>query len=276
MAMWKTVFIFASEANGWSEIWYQDIASAEGGVVPSIAVATKRDNLCGIGATLEAIRLTSVDKPVKSFVFKSNLPAGTGAVNADTPWNAVLARVWSIGKEYSRTVMLRAPVDDWVLRVAPNVFQPQLTGANGPFNSFVATMKSFGFRFSARDKTGAGGTIRPATNFTKDAVTGRVSVSVAGSPVGPGGFITFADVTGFGAKSTLKGRHKVKSNAGGIIELETVAAADVFPAAWSAGTERDYIRTFPLVDLGQVLRVAKRSTGRRFFVTRGRRSKAKT
>jgi hypothetical protein len=276
MAMWKTVFIFASEANGWSEVWYQDIASADGGVAPSLAVATKRDNLCGIGATLEAIRLTTVDKPKKSFIFKSNLPSGTGSVNADTPWNAILARVFSISKDYSRTVMLRAPVDDWLLRVAPNVFQPQLTGANAPFNSFVATLKQYGFRFSARDKTGAGGTVRPATNFTKDAVTGRISVTVAGSAAGPGSFVTFADVTGFGAKSTLKGRHKVKSNAGGIIELETVAAADVFPAAWSAGTERDYILTFPMVDTGQILRAAKRSTGRRFFVTRGRRSKAKT
>ena len=276
MATWKTVFIFASEANGWSEVWYQDLSSAEGGVAPSIAVATKRDNLCGIGASLEAIRLTTVDKPIKSFLFKSNLPAGTGEVNADTPWNAVLARVYSIGKEYSRTVMLRAPVDNWLLRVAPNVFTPQLTGANAPFNSFVAVMKSNSFRFSARDKTGAGATLRPATGWTKDVGTGRISVSVAGSPVGPGGFVTFSDVTGFGAKSTLKGRHKVKSNAGGIIELETVAAADVFPASWSAGVQRDYIKTFPLVDSGQILRAAKRSTGRRFFVTRGRRSKSPT
>jgi len=273
VAMWKTVFIFASEANGWSEIWYQDIASAQTGTAPAVAVATKRDNLCGIGASLEAIRLTSVDKPIKSFLFKSNLPAGTGAVNADTPWNAVLARVYSLGKEYSRTVMLRAPVDDWLLRVAPNQFTPQLTGANGPFNSFVATLKQYGFRFSARDKTGVGGTIRPSGTWNVNNPSRRLTVLVAGSTIGPGGFVTFTGVTGFGAKSLLKGRQKVRANAGGVIELETVAPADVDPTTWSAGEQRDYIRTFPAVDEGQILRAAKRSTGRRFFVTRGRRSK---
>jgi len=269
----KTTFIFNSGRNGWTESWYQDGSQLSGARQPALTVAAKRDNLVGIGGTLEAIRNTTVDKPKKSVVFASGLPIGTDPPNADTPWNGILARVYSTNGDYSRNVYLRCPVDGWINRLANGTFNPNATNALPAFTAFISALTGAAFRFSARDKTGDGGTLRTVTQFEKDGATNRLKANVVGSTIGPGGYVTFSEVTGLGAKAFTKGKHKVKSNTGTVVETETIIPADIFPTSWSPGKLRDYLITYPLVGTGEILRVTKRDTGRAFFVTRGRRSK---
>lgn len=274
MAIFKSVYIFAGGLNGWSELWYQNRSTIVDCREPAEKVALKRQLLLGKGCQLEAIRISSVEKPYKSFLFPVNPQwASESEPVADTAWNTLLGRMHSPNLTYHRVVQLRGVPDDWIIRsgVTGN-FSLAASPATTPFNNFRASLAANGHLFAARSQEPPFDAFVDVTAFGK-TVGGKLTATAAGVGGGPGSFVTFSDVTGFGASTYAKGRHKVTSNAAGVLTLDTSIPDDVQPIAWGVGKVRRYERTFVLVGSNELLRVSHRDTGRRFFVTRGRRSK---
>lgn len=272
MPFFKSVFIFNSNRNGWTESWYFEGSIISDVTTKALAVANYRQQLMGKFATIEAIRTVSEDKPKVHVIASTGFVPGAGSDVADTAWNTVLARISTDDRLYQRNVYLRAVIDTVIQRSTfDGSFNP--AGAaelNSPWSSFLAAARVNGLRFKARSKTGEGGTERDAVGFGKDA-NGNITVAVAGATLARGNLVTFSGVSGAGVSDFLRGNQKVREYAAGLLTLETKVPGDVNPATWTNGKVRKNEPTYPLVGTGQILRPTKRSTGRAFFVTRGRR-----
>lgn len=272
-ATFKVTFIFAADKNGWSEVWYVDKSTITDTIPPAKLVAGARVGLLGLGVKIEAMRVSSITRPFKSRLVPLGLGWGVAPPPADTSWNTVLATCIGPNEAYKRVTQLRGVVDDWI-KFSPIDGQPIDPMSIGELRSawtrYRQALADNQFLFQQRSLEGADGTELPATAFDKDD-QGRVRFNAAGITGGPGSFITLAEVTGPGAASFTKGRHKIKSNAAGVITLETRVPNDVEPSTWSVGKVRPYAKFYSQVSTGDLLRFSHRDTGRRFFVTRGRR-----
>lgn len=273
MPIFKTVQIFRAGANGWSEVWYQDRSQLTDAIQPAKNVAGNRQGMCGTGVVLEYIRISSVTRPFKSHVFSVTLDWNTQAGVADTAWNTIFAKISDTQKIYHRVFQMRGVPDTWINRSATtNEFDISVTPAVDAVKNYVASLKQNGHMFRARDKTGAGATETSVTLFSSEAGSNRLKALLAIPGAAPGSQITFSGVTGPGAE-LARGRHTVRSNTGTEILFETILPASVVPPVWSNGKARQYIQIEVVPDTGVPLRTSHRDTGRRFFVTRGRRPK---
>lgn len=270
----KTVYIFGSQGNGWSELYYQDRSTLAAAKDAALAVAPVRNALLGTGCRLEAVRISTVDRPYKSTVFGVSLTPNSANEAADTSWNTVLGRIKDASDDFKRVVQLRGVPDNYITRTTAG--EPTNPASNGlllpQWDAFMNVLKGQQHRFKVRSTAGDAGTLTDAGTWLREA-DGRLSFAAVAVAVGPGGFVTFSDVTGPGASQFAKGRHKVKSNAAGRIITETIVPESVNPALWSPGKVRIYTAAYPIVERGELLRYSHRDTGRRFFVTRGRRPK---
>lgn len=275
MAIFKNTFIFRAGANGWSELWYQDRTDIRDCVQAATNAAGARQKLLGAQATLEAVRISSIDRPFRSYIFPVALDWNSQLGVADTAWNTIYARIDDTGKVYHRILQLRGVPDSWIIRKATDgSFDVDSSEVNGPLKNYIQSLKTNLLRFAARDQSGAAGTETPVTAFSREAGTDRLKATVALGGVAVGSFVTFSEVTGPDS-SFAKGRHKVVANDGAVLTLATVLPAAVNPLLWAGGKVRPYVRGYFFPDIATPLRVSHRDTGRRFFVTRGRRPKAK-
>jgi len=270
MPFWKGVLIFNSGRNGWTETWYKEASTIAETNTPFQNFAGIRQKLCGKYATIEAIRIVSEDKPRVHQLVPTKFVVSAGAGLSDTPWNGILARVATSDRLYQRNVYLRGVVDELIQRLLDGTFNPAgNTDLTDPWEGFLSSARANGIRFKARLKTGEGATARDAGPFVRTA-DGFIQLPSAGFAGGPGSKVSFSEVTGEGSE-ILKGQHKVRSNGGGIMVLETKVGSDPGPGGWAVGKFRVVLPEYPLVYSGNPLRPTKRSTGRAFFVTRGRR-----
>lgn len=277
MAKFKTVMIFRSVANGWSEVWYQELGAIVDGVAPARNVAGQRQFLLGAHAAVEAIRISSVDRPFKSYLFGVKLDWNSQTPVADTSWNTIYARADDVTKVYHRIIQLRGIPDAWIERAAiSGEIDVNIGPVTGPLARYIASLKQNGFLFRQRDQAGAAGTEIVVTAFGKEVGTNRLTVTAAGVAVAINGYVTIKGAQGFGAAETTRGRHKVISNNGAMLVLATVVDEDVVPIAWTGGTVRLYLVGYFGPDTATPIRASHRDTGRRFFVTRGRQSRRAT
>lgn len=273
MPFFKVVYIFNSGRNGWTETWYMNKSNIQAVEIPAKNVAAYRAGLCAKYATIEAIRVVSEDKPRIHFVVPTNYVVGSGVGSADTPWNAIQVAVTSDDNLYQRTQILRGVDDEWIKRgIDGNIPITNNGDLKPPLEAFKASARANGLLFKARAKSGEGGIERDATIWSKDAA-GHLQCALVGGTYGPGAQITFSGVTGPGASQFIKGTHKVRSYAANLLTLETTVPGDVDPTTWTNGKGRAFIPFYPIAYYFEPLRPMKRSTGRAFFVTRGRRSK---
>lgn len=271
MAFWKIGFIFNSGRNGWTETWYMEASQIAEVTPAALNFATQRQRLCGKFATIEAIRVVSEAKPKIHVINPTQFVASSGELASDTPWNAVLARVSTTDRMYQRNVTLRGVMDKVIERAIDGSFNPAgASEIDTPWDAVMQSARLNKIRFKSRQKTGEGATERDATAFNKDAA-GNITVNVAGYPGGVGSSVSFSGVNGPGVSDFFRGQHKVRAYAAGLMTLETKVPADVAPADWTNGKVRSVLPEYPLVSVGVILRPTKRSTGRAFFVTRGRR-----
>jgi len=274
MAKHKVQFIFGSGGNGWAELWYVDTSTVAAALDKAKLVVPARNSLLGIGCFIEAIRVATVDKPFKSRPISVFLPPASSLPPADTSWNTILGRAFDATGNYKRVVQLRGVRDEWIVRNADGTPKPPADNSVclSYWNTYMQALKTQAFMFKVRDDVGAMGTEINVTSFGKDG-SNRLTAVASGVTGGPGDYVTLSGVTGIGASQFTKGRIKIRSNNGTDLVLESNVGADIVPEGWSPGKIRRYAPAYPIVEDGEMLRYSHRDTGRRFFVTRGRRSK---
>lgn len=273
MANIQVTYIFNAGRQGWSETWYVQRDSLSEAQLPVFDVGTARKGLLGKGATLEASRISDVDVFSDSLVDTTigNTPASsTASLVRDNPSNAWLARVNS-GTLYRRAMWLRGLPDAWVAFNSTTllpILDPLLLSN---FGLFATKVVQAGFRMRVLDKSGATPE-KGITALALDIPTNRITVTVPGH--------------GYNALDKVRIRKCSGTNAKQVNGLYTVFAPttntfDIFPPTGKVflgpityaggGVVRKQNITYPLISSLELIRPAKRDTGRAFFVPRGRR-----
>lgn len=272
MATIKCVFMFDVPKGGWSEVWYLNVSNIEAAKTPCDNLSAVRGRLLGKFATLEAVRISTVDPPRRSLIRVENIEGTADGSNpADTPWQAVMGSVKDTTGIYQRVTMLRGIPDTFVNRRASDgrydmeAFPVLLNR----WNAYMASLRSNGFMFRARSAEGAGGIETQVTGFS--ILGGKIAFTPAAG-LAVGDYVTFRDVTGLGSE-VLKGKHRVRKVEAGEVTLDTTAPpAPANPVEWVPGKVRPKVTGYFPVLGGSLQRPAHRDTGRPFFLGRGRRS----
>lgn len=266
MPQYKITFVFNTCRYGWSETWYwqgADFASVKN---KTLLLASARWKILGQGAVLEAARISDVATPRICGLIQ--IPAGVPNENpTDTPWNGILANVCAQDL-YHRSIIFRGVPDDWI------AFQPNLCNwgptnvGKDAINNFASSLKTNGFQLRVVEKS--------AGNLTGHDVTaiaasdkGMTNVTAAGVGGVKGENLKLKDFKG-DDKRIINGSHKILKVAGDVYTIQLRFLDMDNPAGLTLGQAFRQSITYIGVDKLEPLRPAKKSTGRAFFVSRGR------
>jgi len=269
----KITFLFNQRRHGWSETWYRESSTLKDNRIPASQLAAARSNLLGLGSILEAIRMTSLDKPYKHILQPFKAAPSSWGNNSDQAPAAILARLHDSELVYDRLITLRGCPDEEISYDDAGNPLPVSNPFDSAFQFFVTQLKTLGFRWKARDKTGVGGTIWNVAGLSLD-VDRRLIFNIPAFAPAANSLFTVSDFIGAQA-TTPNGKHQVKSAVGGSIVTNTIMPVGWDPVNWTMGTARAIAVNNPVPDTGVILRPGKRDTGRAFFVSRGRRKASK-
>lgn len=270
MPTFKITYVFNAHRYGWSETWYTTVSTHDIALQAAKSVAPKRARLLGNGNVLEMARVSDVDIPQDSKVYFFGGDQAVQVDDADTPWNAILARV-EAGPLYRRQCWLRGIPDSWIVLQSVNGINLPPGALNQAFNQFKIAILANGFALRVIDKSPPNGTPVDVTAIANGA-EGKVALSIAGIVGGPGKEVRIKGFIG-PDKFLLNGVHKIISNAGGVVTIDLDFNLLTNPAANVAGKGVSRVIIYAPIEDAILLRPAKKSTGRAFFVSRGRQPK---
>jgi hypothetical protein len=233
------------------------------------AVAPFRLQLLAPGANLEAIRVSNDEERGDSLLETWHKTVKGGASSgdqADAPWNAWLVSVRSLAF-YRRSMWLRGMPDGWC-------FYDSASGNFLPDDNMIANLK--GFANAAKENKLAIKALskEPGTAPLKgitaiNTVVNRFELTVPAHGITVPEIVNVNGVKGDPAKMVngVIGVSPLDENKLGVNEIVSPGA----PNYLGYGVLRRRLPRLFVVDTFVPMRMGKRDTGRRFFVTRGRR-----
>lgn len=269
MPLYKLTFVFHMERNGWTETWFKTATDHSSALQSALNYRTARAKGLSPPAQIEYVRVSQegvrgdalVQSTERTIVFPDkDLVSEFG----DAPWNGWLTR-WQSGVSVRRSLVLRGCPDDWIrftglARAAP---EPSLLKYfDGLKQSLI--QNSFALRTFDPDEPN-----RAVLSVILDAGATKFTVTFTA----PHGFTVPGEVRGLGFPRST-GLNGVRP-----FVLDTATSIKVTPSKPAVAFDYHGGATFALVKYlgalvtdGQLLRFIHRKTGRRFFVTAGRRA----
>lgn len=269
MAKFLCTMIFNQGRYGWTESWYRDSSDYFTALQALTNLATRRTSLLGSGARIEVAKVSDVEAVGDSKDSTIGLDGMIQQLGADTPWNAIYARI-NAGGLYRRQMWLRGIPDAWIALTAGNPNVNPLDGIlSSAFNTFKNYLVSQAWLLRVILKTGAGATETTVTAFSING-DGKMVFNVAGVPGGPGDTFRIKYAVGPNPK-LVNGVYTIQSNLAGVITTTTTAPDGLVPGDYNGMKHRPRIISYESITDGVIKRCGKRSTGRAFFVQAGRR-----
>lgn len=287
----KVVFFFGQGKWGWTETYYWSASSTTlaQAQAAAITLAASRSQLLGLGATLEAIRIsdtTGKARPILDTTGVWNSTPGSIGSFVSSPWTALLIGI-SAGNPntttYKRSIMLRgvsAEESTWnSLQPTNPTLMPRIKNKLTAFLRILGATSSSGnpsawcIQGNQRDTTE--NPKIPVTVIEVETLTNRFIVGLAGVPaVGfkQGTQIVVSGSKGEGTKG-LNGRAYIAAISGVNYTLTSVQRCPNETVEFKGNVQAQaVVPTYAPIYAGNFERYVSRDTGRAFFVTRGRRS----
>lgn len=262
--------IFRQGGAGWSESWYISASNHDQALEKLQVVGPTRAKLLGGGAAVEYQRVSDVAiKGDSKITIINEYAASTGVTAADEPWDAVYVRV-EAGPLYRRQMWLRGIPDEWAGAAAgfPGT-NPNNSFLLEAMKKFTAKVKSVPLQLKCIDKEGAGAVKTPITLLAADG-SGRITFSVAVSQGAVGDEFRVSGYEG-PDKAKLNGVHKIAAIGAGTVTIAKPFSTLTAPTENSGGKAQPRITVYKDVTDLIIMRMAKKSTGRAFFLPVGRR-----
>lgn len=269
----KISFIFNAQKNGWSESWYKQVDGFDAAMASAINVGKARVLSLGKGTEIEAIRIASIEAPFATSLSTNTglkVPADNAALPRDTPWNAWLGRCKS-AQGSIRQVWFRGLPDAWIV-VDATTLAVKLDGPIvGACKKLESALIKEGFCLKAWSKSSDAAPKKPIMLYS--AVTGNANATQITSP--NHGLVSADYVKIKSGRFNLKPRKKPQ---GSFYITKLTDDTFTIPFPWDgdlstyvgAGYVQKRVPILnPITSLAPV-RAAKKSTGRAFFVSRGR------
>jgi hypothetical protein len=270
MPTYQLTTVFNQGKSGWSETWYCQASNHEQALTKLRNVLPLRQGLLGGGASIEYVRVSDVaikgDSQVQQL---TNWSVSTSPTGADEPWDGVYVRA-EAGPLYRRQMFLRGIPDTWAGPAGAFPGAPPLNASlTDAVQRWKASAINQGFQLRCTDKEGAGATKTPIDSIAADA-QGRVSFSIAANMGAVNDRFIVSDYDGPDAK-LLNGRWKILAKVGNIYSIKLRHAVLTNSAENTGGQGRPEVIVYKNLEEVIIIRMAKRSTGRAFFLPVGRR-----
>lgn len=263
-------FIFNQGRLGFSESWYctrDDLATA---LTDAVFVANFRKGLLGRGCFIEAIRVSDEAVLNDSLVQIIQLQPPNNAPNAlfaGDPWDSIFARVQA-GALYRRQLWMRGVPDVWI-ELNPADGRPTWIPAFvTAFDNFKDAIVAKRYCIKALQKGGAPAQPRSISAVATSA-TGNFQITAPGHGLSNLQSVRIKGVKGNGL-SNLTGVFVIENVTPNTFEVPLQPLAPGYLYKGNGKVIPRIMGYFPITD-AVYLRTAKKSTGRAFFVPRGRR-----
>jgi len=272
MPYFKCSLLFEVGKNGWSETWYRDSIDSLQAMSFTQFLGNRRARLLGLGASIIACRVSNVNDDRDSTLNAERIPPqppGSTGGTADAAWNSYLVRT-EAGDSHRKSWFTRGNPDEWINHA----------GLAPPFPVNVALtieMEKFTKHLIAeawRIRASAGSSETTEWNITAvDANVLLTRLTIVGHTLAVGNTVHIRKAKLFGASGKLLN--------GNWYVVAVTDATVTIQRTWDdityigSGKARKVETIYPLVSGQTVVRVGKRDTGRPFFLTRGRRGKAR-
>lgn len=279
MSIYFTKYIFNYHRTGWAEIWYQSQANIQDAWETGIIVGNTRVLGLGYGASLEAMTVSDIAVLGDSLVTEAGQfpdpPVRLNAAQAiksfaKVPWDALLCLV-EVGGSYRRHVWLRSAPDDFAVST---IEKGQIVDDTvfGPFQSAYQTaLRDNQFRLRVISKDPLVTVPKPVDLVTVDGGTGNYVYNVVGHALTVGMRVKIAGVKGTDIRTANGVGFVTAVPTGGSFLLDRRPPLTVTPHYLSGGTVYRQQYDYQVVTSFVGERWVKKSTGRAFFVPRGRR-----
>lgn len=279
MPNWQGTIFFGLGSRGWSEVWYSGTYNDSAGALASLVrVAQVRATALAQQAVLRAARVSDVAVRGDSRVWFNDAVVAASVMqnagDADIPGS-----VWyvqAIGNDFSRRqVMLRGMPDNW-FDLPAGVKDPDVVAPDPQAIAFVKAyakvLKDERWGLLGTDPASAAGTV-PIDDITRDPVSEVIILNCqAGVGVLP---LPFDLVRIYRPRITppIASLQRVLSVAGSAV---TLFATSAVPLVYKGGSSLRRLNKTVITVLNlQIVRAARRRTGRAFFVPRGRAPRRK-
>jgi hypothetical protein len=271
MPVYQMTAVFNQGKAGWSETWYCTVSNHEAALTKLKATLPLRQGLLGGGASIEYIRVSDVairgDSQVQQL---TNWAISTSPTGADEPWDGVYVRC-EAGPLYRRQMFLRGIPDVWA---GPAGAFPGAPPLNADMTQAVKKWSTRaineGYQLRCTDKEGAGATKTPIDALAADP-QGRTTITCAANLGAVNDRFIISNYEGEDRK-LLNGVHKILAKAGNVYTFKLKFATLEDPSDNTGGQARPQVIVYKPLEAVEIIRMAKRSTGRAFFLPVGRRS----
>ena len=271
MAIFKATMIFNAGRQGWTESFYLTAADYASADPRMIALAAARIPMLGLGASLEAYRLSNEaifgDALTVPYSYGDN--GSNAGLARDVANTCALMRVQATDL-YRRTVTIRGVPDEWVYyTVADNSMslKRELLQAMTVFGIALVTNS---FQIKSVSKDDADVALKKLDNATVDPVKGVRIVPLGGNNYANGDVVRISKARGTNMQFV-----------NGTWTVTEAGALDFFIRSYppnppgilylDSGEIRRKRPAYTNINRASPLRPASRKTGRAFFVPRGRR-----
>lgn len=279
MAVGKLTYFFNQGRWGWSETWYKTVGTLPDLYRAGLAFADKRAACLAKGCIIEAMRSSLEGVNGDSYMetaLGGKLPKTPIVLEADAPWNALLLRAEATSL-YRRQVWLRG-VPDEDITYDPNT--GLFTLAPKQENKYLNLKKAIlanAFQIRAHSKDPL---LAPRKrNASMSIPVGGEAVDVACEDHGlvVGDNVHIGGVKQTFAPIKMNGNYEVIGVPGlgtYTVSVPNVSIAKLGTFLKYGYTQKRVVIYSDITDL-MPIRIAKRNTGRAFFVPRGRRKGTK-
>lgn len=269
MPQFRATFIFNQNRYGWTESWHREDSNPDNMLEQAKKLATKRRMLASSEVKLEYIRISDVAVVGDSLVHAYDQWGSGPLPDADTPWNAIYCRVES-GSKYRRQMYLRGVPDDWIKLTAGNPNANPIDSAlDTAFKAFRSQLLAGGWQLKTVSKEPGDAVEKNIGAITQDT-EGRIAFQITGLSSATGDEFRVKSYQG-PDKKVLNGVYKVVSNNGTIVVVPKKYNLLTDPVSNSGGKAVPRVVRYQLITEAKIMRCAKKSTGRAFFVEAGRR-----
>jgi len=199
----------------------------------------------------------------------TNWTISTSPTGADEPWDGVYVRC-EAGPLYRRQMFLRGIPDVWAGPAGSFPGAPPLNGdMKAALQKWANRAINEGYQLRCTDKEGAGATKTPIDSIAADP-QGRLVVTCAANLGAVNDKFIISDYDGPNRK-LLNGVHKILVKTGNAYTVKLKFAEITDPPANTGGQARPQVIVYKPLEKVTIVRMAKRATGRAFFLPVGRR-----